>query len=45
MKGEKAPTDVEFYVEAPAINSDTVQQYIDMYVESGEISADGSLAN
>ena len=45
LKGEKAPTDVEFYVEAPAINSDTVQQYIDMYVESGEISADGSLAN
>jgi len=45
LKGEKAPTDVEFYVEAPAINSDTVQQYIDMYVESGEISADCSLAN
>lgn len=44
LKGEKAPTDVEFYVEAPAINSDTVQQYIDMYVESGEISADGNLA-
>ncbi len=45
LKGEKAPTDVEFYVEAPEINSDTVQQYIDMYVESGEISEDGSLAN
>lgn len=45
LKGEKEVTDVEFYVEAPAINSDTVQQYIDMYVESGEISADGTLAN
>ena len=29
----------------PNSQSDTVQQYIDMYVESGEISADGSLAN
>lgn len=45
LHGEENVTDVEFYVEAPAINKDTVQQYIDMYTESGEISADGSLAN
>lgn len=44
LHGEKAVTDVEFYVEAPEINADTVQQYIDMYTEAGEISADGSLA-
>lgn len=43
LKGEKAVTDVEFYVDAPAINIDTVQQYIDLYIENGEISADGTL--
>ena len=44
LHGEIECTDVEFYVDAPAINADTVQEYIDMYTESGEITADGSLA-
>ena len=44
LNGEIAAADVEFYVDAPAINAETVQEYIDMYTESGEITADGSLA-
>ena len=35
----------KYYVDAPAINKDTVQQYIDMYTQSGEITSDGTLAS
>jgi inositol transport system substrate-binding protein len=45
LHGEEAITDVEYYVDAPAINKDTVQKYIDMYTASGEIAADGKLAS
>lgn len=45
LHGEKKVTDVEFYVDAPAINKDTVQKYIDMYTASGEITSDGKLAS
>ena len=43
LHGEKAATDVEFYVDAPAINSETVDQYIELYIANGEISEDGNL--
>ena len=45
LHGEEKVTDVEYYVDAPAINSDTVDKYIEMYKESGEITDDGGLAN
>lgn len=44
LHGELAITDVEYYVDAPAINKDTVQQYIDLYTKNGEITSDGKLA-
>ena len=43
LNGEMDVTEVEYYVDAPEINIDTVQQYIDLYKENGEISDDGSL--
>lgn len=44
LKGEMDVTEVNDYVDAPEINADNVEEYIQMYIENGEISDDGSLA-
>ncbi len=44
VNGEMAVTDVNDFVDAPEINADNVEDYIKIYVDNGEISADGSLA-
>lgn len=44
LHGEMAVTDVNDYVDAPEINADNVDEYIQMYIENGELSADGELA-
>lgn len=40
LKGEVTITEVNDYVDAPEINADNVEQYIQMYVENGEISGE-----
>ncbi len=45
VNGQMAVTDVNDFVDAPEINSDNVEDYIKIYVDNGEIAADGSLAN
>ena len=35
-------TDVEYYVDAPVINSETVDEYVQLYIDNGEISEDGT---
>lgn len=40
LNGELAITDVNDYVDAPEINADNVDEYIQIYVDNGEISAD-----
>ena len=42
LKGEVKITDVNDYVDAPEINAENVEEYIQMYVEKGEISGDGA---
>ena len=37
-------TEVNDYVEAPEINAENVEEYIQIYVENGEISEGGELA-
>lgn len=44
LKGEMKVTEVNDYVEAPEINSENVEEYIKIYVENGEISEGGELA-
>lgn len=44
LKGEMEVTEVNDYVEAPEINADNVDEYIQIYVENGEISESGELA-
>lgn len=44
LKGEMAVTDVNDYVDAPEINADNVDEYIQIYIDNGEISDNGSLA-
>lgn len=44
LKGEMKVTEVNDYVDAPEINSDNVEEYISIYVENGEISDSGELA-
>ncbi len=44
LAGETDVTDVNDYVDAPEINSDNVDEYIQMYIDNGEISDDGSLS-
>ena len=39
LNGELAITDVNDYVDAPEINADNVDEYIQIYVDNGEISA------
>lgn len=38
LTGEMAITDVNDYVDAPEINAENVEEYIQIYVENGEIS-------
>lgn len=40
LSGEMAITDVDDYVDAPEINAENVDEYIQIYVDNGEISAD-----
>ncbi len=42
LKGEVKITEVNDYVDAPEINAENVEEYIQMYVENGEISGDGA---
>lgn len=44
LAGEMEVTDVNDYVDAPEISADNVDEYIQMYVENGEISDSGKLA-
>lgn len=44
VSGEMKVTDVNDYVDAPEINKDNVQKYIQMYIDNGEITDDGSLS-
>lgn len=44
VNGEVKVTDVNDYVDAPEINKDNVQKYIQMYIDNGEITDDGSLS-
>lgn len=43
LNGEMDVTEVNDYVDAPEINADNVDEYIQIYVENGEISAEGTL--
>lgn len=45
VTGEVKATDVNDYVDAPEINKDNVDDYIKIYVETGEIKDDGTLNN
>lgn len=40
LNGEMTITDVNDYVDAPEINAENVDEYIQIYVDNGEISAD-----
>ena len=44
LNGEMEITEVNDYVDAPEINADNVEEYIQIYVDNGEISDDGTLA-
>ncbi len=43
LTGEMDVTEVNDYVDAPEINADNVEEYIQIYIDNGEISADGTL--
>ena len=45
LNGEIEVTEVNDYVDAPEINADNVDEYIQIYVDNGEISDDGTLAS
>lgn len=44
LSGEMEVTEVNDYVDAPEINADNVEDYIQIYIDNGEISNDGTLA-
>lgn len=44
LKGDIDVTKVNDYVMAPEINAENVEKYIQIYIDNGEISADGELA-
>ena len=44
LKGEMEVTEVNDFVEAPEINADNVEEYIQLDVDNGEISEGGELA-
>lgn len=43
LHGEMDVTEVSDFVDAPEINADNVDEYIQIYIDNGEISADGAL--
>ena len=43
LTGQMDVTEVNDYVDAPEINADNVEEYIQIYIDNGEISADGTL--
>ena len=43
LSGEMDVTEVNDYVDAPEINAENVEEYIQIYIDNGEISADGTL--
>lgn len=45
VNGQMKVTDVNDYVDAPEINSDNVEKYIQMYVDNGEITSYGKVAD
>ncbi len=44
VEDEMEVADVNDYVDAPEINKDNVQEYIQIYIDNGEITDDGSLS-
>lgn len=44
VSGEMKVTEVNDYVDAPEINKDNVQDYIQIYIDNGELTDDGSLS-
>ena len=44
VTGEIEVTEVNDYVDAPEINADNVEEYIQIYIDNGEISEDGTLS-
>lgn len=44
LNGEMEVTEVNDYVDAPEINADNVDEYIQIYIDNGEISDSGELA-
>ena len=44
VTGEMEVTEVNDYVDAPEINADNVEEYIQIYIDNGEISEDGTLS-
>nr|WP_294494061.1 sugar ABC transporter substrate-binding protein [uncultured Mediterraneibacter sp.] len=44
LRGEMDVTEVNDFVDAPEINSDNVEEYIQIYIDNGEITDDGALA-
>lgn len=44
LTGEMDVTEVNDFVEAPEINAENVDEYIQIYIDNGEITADGTLA-
>ena len=44
LTGQMDITEVNDFVDAPEINADNVEEYIQIYIDNGEIAADGSLA-
>ena len=43
LSGEMQVTEVNDYVDAPEINAENVDEYIQIYIDNGEISADGNI--
>ena len=44
VRGEMEVTEVNDYVDAPEINAENVDEYIQIYIDNGEIAADGTMA-
>ena len=44
LQGNMDITEVNDYVSAPEINADNVDEYIQVYIDNGEITSDGELA-
>ncbi|MGL6197690.1 MAG: ATP-binding cassette domain-containing protein [Lachnospiraceae bacterium] len=44
VSGEMEVTEVDDYVDAPEINKDNVDEYIQIYIDNGEITDDGTIS-